>query len=52
MTILNKILHCKRKEIDLLKRNFSYKDFEKFPSFNIETSSLANSIKRSIDPST
>ncbi len=45
MTILNKILHCKRKEIDLLKRNFSYKDFEKFPSFNIETSSLANSIK-------
>ncbi len=40
MKILDQIIVTKKKEIELLKKKFSYKDFENSPFFSAETHSL------------
>ena len=44
MTILDKIIQNKQKEVQLLKDNFKIRDFEKMPFFSLEVTSLKNAI--------
>lgn len=43
-TILDTIVEMKRKEVDELKKNFGYSDFEKSPFFNSKCTSLKDRI--------
>lgn len=45
-TILDTIIAHKRKEVHDLRKEFTYADFEKFPLFDKETTSLTETIKR------
>jgi indole-3-glycerol phosphate synthase len=44
MTILDTILDTKRREVEILKKHFTIKDFEKMPLFTSETRSLKEAI--------
>jgi indole-3-glycerol phosphate synthase len=44
MTILDKIIQNKQKEVQLLKDKFKIRDFEKMPFFSSEVTSLKNAI--------
>jgi len=46
-TQLDIIIETKRKEIEILKQNFTYQDFEKSPFFKQETRSLSKALTKS-----